>query len=203
MSHGDLITRLVSECQDGFDRPPTFVETGSGLSTVALAHAAHAMSGTVYSCDYNDDKVEALKARAGADVDAIRFCPGDSLDSLCRIVSEHKRLDFVFLDSAASATHTFREFSIVEPCLHPGAVLVIDNAALPGEKRLLSPARKGKILVHYLLASPYWEVTGYPSAGDSMVSAVRHGEPSYADPAYEHPEYVDHWQDLFDKELGS
>jgi len=200
MSHGDLITHLIGQYQSGFHKPPMLVETGSGVSTVALAQAAHALHGIVYSCDYNTEKVSALKDMAG--VDAIEFYTGDSLDSLQGIVSVHDRLDFVFLDSAASATHTFREFSIVEPCLQPGAVLLVDNASLPGEKRVLSPVRKGKILVPYLLASPYWEVEGFPTAGDSMVSAVRHKEPVYADHGYEHPEYVDHWQDLFKKELA-
>ena len=69
-----------------------------------LARAAHALSGTVYSCDYNDDKVAALKEMAGYGVGSIRFCLGDSLDSLRKIASNHEYLDFVFLDSAASAT---------------------------------------------------------------------------------------------------
>lgn len=201
-SHGDLITRLSRDYQSGFHKPPVFVETGSGVSTVALARAANAMGGVVYSCDYNDEKVAALKEAAGGDVAAIHFQMGDSLDSLRQIAGQHERIDFLFLDSAASATHTFREFSIVEHCLQPGSVLLIDNAALPEEKRVLSPVRKGKILVHYLLASPVWEVIGYPTAGDSMVAAVRHEKPEYADPRYEHPEYVDHWSDLFAKELA-
>lgn len=202
LSHGDLITSLIRDYQAGFHKPPIFVETGSGLSTVALARAAGALGGVVYSCDYNDEKVSALKAAAGNDVATIRFQMGDSLDSLRNIADMHDRLDFVFLDSAASATHTFREFTIVERCLQPGAVLLIDNAALPEETRVLSPVRKGKILVHYLLASPVWEVVGYPTAGDSMVAAIRHDKPEYADSRYEHSEYVDHWNELFDKELA-
>lgn len=201
-SHGDLISRLIGEYQGGFNKPPIFVETGSGVSTMALARAAGALGGVVYSCDFNDEKVSALKAAAGNDIAEIRFQMGDSLDSLREIARKHDRIDFLFLDSAASATHTFREFFIVERCLQPGAVLLIDNAALPEEKRVLSPVRKGKILVHYLLASPVWEVVGYPAAGDSMVAAIRHERPEFADSRYEHPEYVDHWKDLFEKELA-
>lgn len=202
MSHGDLITRLIDERQAGFHKPPLFVETGSGVSTVALARAVHKLNGFVYSCDYNNEKVSALKEAAGDDVASIRFQIGDSLDSLQKIAGENDYLDFVFLDSAASAMHTFREFSIVEKCLNPGAVLLIDNAALPDEECVLSPVRKGKVLVPYLLASPVWEVVGYPSAGDSMVAAFRHEKPEYADPGYEHPEYVDQWKALFEKELA-
>lgn len=202
LSHGELITRLINEHRAGFGRPTVFVETGSGVSTVALARSAGEMGGIVYSCDYNDEKVDSLKQAAGSDLGSIRFQISDSLDSLRKIASEHDRLDFVFLDSAASAMHTFREFMLVEQCLKPGSVLLIDNAALPGEKAVLSPVRKGKILVNYLLASPYWKVQGYPGAGDSMVAAVMHAEADYADPAFEHPEYVDHWRRLFEKELG-
>jgi len=201
MWHGDMIIRLIDGHQAGFNKPPVFVETGSGVSTIALAQAAYPLNGVVYSCDFNDEKVSALQATAGERLAEIRFKMGDSLESLRDIVTNHDRLDLMFLDSAASAMHTFNEFMIVESCLQPGAVLLIDNAALPDEKCLLSPVRKGKILVPYLLASPYWEVQGFPTAGDSMVSAIRHVEPDYADPAYEHPEYVDHWRHLFKKEL--
>ena len=62
---------------------------------------------------------------------------------------------------------------------------------------MLSPCRKGKIIVPYLLASTWWEVTGHPTAGDSMVSAVRHGRPEFADPAFEWPEFVDTWEANF------
>ena len=203
MSHGDLISHLCREHRAGFAEPPVFVETGSGVSTVALAQAAGEAGGIVYSCDCNDEKVSDLKQAAGPDVGAIRFRIGDSLDSLREIVREHGRLDFVFLDSAASAMHTFREFTILEQCLERGAVLLVDNAALPNDGPLLSPVRKGRILVHYLLASAYWEVQGHPTAGDSMVSAVMRAEPDHADPAYEHPDFVDHWRGLFERELGA
>lgn len=202
ISHGDLITRLINDHQGSFHKPPIFVETGSGVSTVALARAARKLNGFVYSCDYNTEKLSALKDMAGDAVSSIRFEIGDSLDRLHEIVSRHDRLDFVFLDSAASAMHTFREFSVVERCLQPGSVLLVDNAALPEERCVLSPVRKGKILVHYLLASPVWEVVGYPAAGDSMVAAIRHERPEYSDSRYEHPEYIDHWNELFDKELA-
>jgi len=107
------------------------------------------------------------------------------------------RIDFLFLDSAASAMHTFREFMSVERLLAPGSILLIDNAAIPGESKLLSLARKGKILVPYLLASPYWRVAGHPQAGDSMVSAMLTDQPTHADPAYEDPGYIDMWQQYF------
>jgi predicted O-methyltransferase YrrM len=197
MSHGDLITRLLDRHAERFHQPVVLLETGCGLSTMALASAAPRLKAVVYSCDNNEEKIRELQRLLGNTTD-VAFRAGDSRESLRAIVADHAYLDFVFLDSAASAMHTWQEFLIVEPRLLPGAVLLVDNAALPEARHLLSPVRKGKILVHYLLASPVWEVEGFPAAGDSMIAAYRHAEPSYADPSYEDPEYVDHWRLAFD-----
>ena len=200
MSHGDLITRLIDRHAKRFHQPVVLVETGCGLSTVALASASQRLKAVVYSCDYNQEKILELQRLIGNTTD-VAFRVGDSHESLRAIVADHAHLDFVFLDSAASAMHTWQEFLMVEPRLLPGAVLLVDNAALPGARRLRSPVRKGKILVHYLLASPVWEVEGFPAAGDSMIAAYRHAEPSYADPSYEDPEYVDRWRLAFNSGL--
>jgi len=199
-SHGDMIERLIGQRQDRLRDKPVFVETGCGLSTISLARIAKKLNASTYSLDYNEEKIDDLKRRAGEQVGNIEFVVGDSLKNLPKILEKHTIIDFLFLDSTASATHTFREFLIVEPALGPGACLLVDNAALPGAKRLLSPVRKGKILVPYLLASPYWEVHAHPRAGDSMISAVFHSEADFADPDYEHPEYIDNWRSRFDRE---
>lgn len=201
LSHGEMISKIISAHSAEFSENPVFVETGCGLSTVALAAEGHKLGATVYSCDYNNEKADELRAQVGNKVGNVRFEFGDSLESLKRITGQHERFDFVFLDSAASAMHTFREFMLVENNLRAGACLIVDNAALPGETHTLTPVRKGKILVPYLLASPFWEVSGHPAAGDSMVSAVMHKEGAYADPAYEHPEYIDNWRALFEDKL--
>jgi predicted O-methyltransferase YrrM len=124
----------------------------------------------------------------------VHFLVGDSLRGIAEVAERHERVDFAFLDSAPSALHTFREFSALEPALRPGARVLVDNAALPGARLLLSPCRKGRILVPYLLASPFWEVRAHPRSGDSMVSALRHDRPDFADPAHEDPDYVDDWR---------
>lgn len=200
-SHGEMISKLIWIHSAGFSEKPVFVETGCGLSTVALAAEGRRLGATVYSCDYNHEKADELRAQVGNKVENVRFEFGDSHESLRKIAEQQARIDFLFLDSAASAMHTFREFMIVESKLNPGACIIVDNAALPREKHTLGPARKGKILVPYLLASPFWEVIGHPTAGDSMVSAVMHKEGDYADPEYEHPEYIDNWRTLFEKKL--
>jgi len=199
-SHGEMIERLLEERKDFFRDTPVFVETGCGISTISLNKYAKELNALAYSLDYNSEKINDLKSRVGEQVANIEFVIGDSLESLSKIVAKHT-IDFLFLDSAASAMHTFREFLICEPALKPGACLLVDNAALPGEKKLLSPVRKGKILVPYLLASPYWEVRAHPRAGDSMISAILHSEANFADPDYEHPENIDNWQAYFDKVL--
>jgi predicted O-methyltransferase YrrM len=201
-THGDLIEKLLSASPAiTKNRQPVFVETGCGISTISLGKAAQRIGAIVYSCDYNQEKSDELKSSSAGMVKNVEFMIGDSLQSLASIASRHDTIDFLFLDSAASAMHTFREFITVEKCLKPGSQILIDNAAIPGTTRVLSPVRKGKILVPYLLASPFWKVTGYPGSGDSMVGATLHIEPDYADPDYEDPEYIDNWRSLFKQEL--
>lgn len=200
-SHGQLIQELVERHIDFSEGRKVFVETGCGVSTLALAESGREGKAVIYSCDINSEKADELKAMSGGAVDEVNFLIGSSLDSLADIAEKHQSVDFLFLDSAASAMYTFQEFQVMEKCLKPGSVLLVDNAAIPGETRLLSPVRKGKILVPYLLASPFWEVTGYPEAGDSMVAAVLRSAPDYADPSFEDPDYIDNWRTLFHKEL--
>lgn len=199
-SHGEMIERLLRERKEYLGDNPVFVETGCGLSTISLNKCAKAFKALAYSFDFSSEKSNELKSRVKDQVADIEFITGDSLENLPKFVAKHT-IDFLFLDSAASAMHTFREFLICEPALKAGACLLVDNAALPGEKILLSPVRKGKILVPYLLASPFWEVRAHPRAGDSMISAILHGEANFADSEYEHPEYIDNWQASFDKFL--
>jgi hypothetical protein len=131
----------------------------------------------------------------------VNLVAGDSLDSLAAIAARHGRIDFALLDSAPSATHTLREFLLLEPRFGPGSRLLVDDAALPGARLLLSPCRKGKLIVPYLLASPFWTVTAHPRAGDSMVSAVLDAIGARADSGYG-PGYVDRWRSTFDGACG-
>jgi predicted O-methyltransferase YrrM len=119
MSHGDLITRLIDHHVACFHQPVVLVETGCGLSTVALAEAAQRLKAVVYSCDHNQEKITQLQRLIGNTANVV-FRVGDSHESLRAIVADHAHLDLVFLDSAASAMHTWREFLIVEPRLQPG-----------------------------------------------------------------------------------
>lgn len=199
-THGEFIEKLLSERKEYLSDSPVFIETGCGISTISLNKCAKAFNATAYSLDYNSEKSNELKSRVVDKFENIEFVIGDSLQTLPIIVAKNT-IDFLFLDSAASAMHTFREFLICEPALKEGACLLVDNAALPEEKLLLSPVRKGKILVPYLLASSFWEVRSHPRAGDSMISAVLHGKPNFADPAYEDPDYIDNWRADFNKSL--
>jgi hypothetical protein len=199
-THGELIGLLLDRYRERLPEWPVFIETGCGISTLLLAEAGRAVNARIYSCDFNIDKVRALQQRAGDRVSNIEFLTGDSVALLQRLAQEHEQVHFLFLDAAASAMHTFREFQVVEKALKGGSILLIDNAALPGETRLLSPCRKGKIIVPYLQASAYWEVFGHPDAGDSMISAVCHDRPDFADPDYEWPEYIDPWKWSFENQ---
>lgn len=201
-SHGDLLTRLLSEHGASLGEAPVMVETGCGVSTPAFAQATATLGGRLYSLDMSAEKAEALKQAAADALGDTIFLIGDSLSSLQRVVAEHSAVHFVLLDSAPSAMHTLREFLILEPRLGPGSWVVIDNAALPDARHTLSPGRKGKVLVPYLLASSVWEVFDYPTSGDSMVAARRHDTPAYADPRYELAGYEDPWPEFFASHLG-
>lgn len=200
-THGEMIKLLLQEHVKDNIRQPVFVETGSGITTVMLSEIGRSYCAKVYSCDNNREKIDELKRNTGKQLENVKLLIGDSEESLHRITREHNRIHFVFFDSAPSALHTFREFQVVEPCLKQGSCILIDNAALPNAKLLLSPCRKGKIVVSYLLASPNWEVRAHPTAGDSMISATYHDSPDYADPSYELVDYVDPWRSSFKKNL--
>ncbi len=196
-SQGEMIEWLLADRSECLGDHPVFVEIGSGVSTIHLSRCGRRLKASVYSLDINAEKIDALRSKAGDRIANVEFVVGNSLDILPDVV-EGKRIDFLFLDSAASALHTLHEFLICEPHLHPGACVLIDNAAMPAEKRPLSPARKGKILVPYLLASSHWKVRSHPRAGGSMVSAIYCADADFADPDYENPRHVDHWQEHFD-----
>ncbi len=191
-THSEMIEQLLKKCPPSHESP-IFIEIGAGFTTLTLAEIATNYNAVVYSCDNNHDKVEDLQKHLKHNA-GIHFMVGDSLEKLSEIKKQHEHIHFVFFDSAPSAMHTFNEFKILENCFNAGSCILIDNAALPEEKALLTPCRKGKIIVPYLLASPFWKVTGHPHAGDSMVSATLMSEPNYADPAYELTGWIDSWK---------
>ncbi len=192
-THGDMIKNFLSQYPPQ-QTSPVFVELGAGFTTAELAELARLHNATFYSCDSNSEKIKDLKIRLSNNADNIDFLIGDSLESLSAISQQHNQIHFVFFDSAPSAMHTFHEFSIIEKNLKPDSCILIDNACIPEEKAILTPCRKGKILVPYLLASPNWQVFGHPHAGDSMVSAIYKSEPIYSDPAYELSGWIDSWK---------
>lgn len=181
---------------------PVFIETGSGISTLRLARLADKLKAEVHSCDFNDSKLNVLASKNAEVIKSVQFHKGDSLQSLESLSVHLERVDFLFLDSAASAMHTFREFKLIEPLLKVGSCLLIDNAAHPRQRIRLTECRKGKILVPFLLASPDWEVFFRPRTADSMVFAIRREHNLFADKEYENPEYVDNWRAHFDKTIG-
>ena len=198
---GALIRELLANLQPARDHRLVLVETGCGLSTLALVEVARRTGARVYSCDRDKDKLDLLRERTRDALAEVTFLVGDSLESLAQIAARHGRIDFALLDSAPSATHTLHEFLLLEPRFGPGSRVLIDNAALPGARLLLGPCRKGKLVVPYLLASPFWTVTAHPRAGDSMVSAVLDAVGARSDFGYEDPGYVKHVRAHFDRRL--
>ncbi len=189
---GALIRELLADVQPVRDHRLVFVETGCGASTLALVDVARRTGAHVYSCEADPEKIALLQERTRDAFSEVTFLPGDSLSSLEQIAARHGRIDFALLDSAPSATHTLREFLLLEPRFGPESRVLIDNAALPGARLLLGPCRNGKLVVPYLLASPLWTVSAYPRAGASMVGAVLDAIGARSDTGYEDPGYIEH-----------
>lgn len=198
---GALICELLADLQTACGHRPIFVATGCGAPTLTLAEIARRIGARLYVCDLDEKKFDLLQERAGDDFAEVTFLAGDSLASLAQIASRHERIDFALLDSAPSATHTLREFLLLEPRFGPGSRVLIDDAALPGTRLLLGSCRKGKLIVPYLLASPFWSVRAHPRAGDSMISAVLDAVGARSDAGYEDPSYVDGWRARFNRPL--
>jgi FkbM family methyltransferase len=190
LTHSQVLSEYLPKISaDGGERT-AIVEVGLGLTSSTIAAYARSVNAKYYACDANADLIAAVRDRLSPD-GFIDFRTGDSEATLAEVAKELATCHFVFLDGAPSATKTFREFLLLEPKLVPGSILVIDNAAIPGtDQPLRSPCRKGKILVPYLLASPYWEVFGRPNDGDSMVVAIMHAAPKHADAASEDIQYT-------------
>ena len=120
------------------------VETGCGITTPVMAEIGNRSGATVYSCDNNDQKIRTLREKLGNEHENIEFLIGDSIASLNKICQRHERISLLFLDSAASALHTFREFCSVEDHLNDSALLLIDNAAIPGSTVKVESCQKGQ-----------------------------------------------------------
>ena len=116
-THGELIQLLLMRDRHALPDNPLLVETGCGLSTLLLADIGRVLNAKIHSCDFNEDKVRALQQKAGERVSNIEFLIGDSVQSLESIGEDYEQIHFLFLDAAASAMHTFREFQVIEHAL--------------------------------------------------------------------------------------
>ena len=192
-SHSELLNQIFEQNIDGFSKKPKIIEVGSGITTDLLNKLSLKYECEVISIDNNPSKVKFLNNNIKNKSPKLSFLVGDSLEILKNII-EKSKIDLLFLDSAPSAMYTFREFLICEDSLKSGSILIIDNAKFPEEKTNRNPARKGKIIVPYLLASKSWEVFSYPFSGDMMIVAIKRSEKKYADLGYELDEYTDNWK---------
>lgn len=191
---GELIRELLGDLRPEPRQRLVFVETGCGPATLALAEVARRTGARVYACDLDSTKFDELRESARDELANVTFLAGDSLHGLAQIAARHERVDFALFDSVPSATHTLREFLLLEPRFGPGSRVLIDDAALPGARLLLGPRRKGRLVVPYLLASPFWSVRSHPRTGGSMVSAVLDAVGARSDASYEDPGWVDLWR---------
>ena len=184
-THSQMIETVINKHINNFEKPPVFIEIGCGKSTLTMDLMSKIYQANTYSLDIDENRINRLKSESKNNLNHINFLVGDSLQTLKYIVDKYKKIDFVFFDSSASAMQTFREFLLLENHFSDNAAILIDNASIPNKQFVITPVRKGKILVPYLLSSNYWEVHSHIRAGDSMISALYHRKGGYADPKYE------------------
>lgn len=165
------------------------LETGAGKSTKIMAEFARAHNAICYSIDCCKELVTFLDKQFNQD-GCVQFLIKDSTSAINEICEAHTYIDFAFLDAAPSALQTFRDFTQLESRLRPGSIVVVDNATLPGKQTEAKPARKGLILVPYLLAMADWELFSHPASGGQMIAAIKRADSGYADPRYVHPSYT-------------
>lgn len=169
----------------------TLVETGSaragleqpkreGASTVVFATWARLHGAVLHSVDLDPKSVEgARRAVAALGLEErVRFHVGDSVAFLRTF---DQPVDFLYLDSydydrkdpevqRASQLHHLRELEAIEPRLHEGSVVLIDDCRLPG-------GGKGKLVIERMLASG-WRVV----RSEYQVLLVRAGSAAARDP---------------------
>ena len=171
LSHCDALDEITERKE--FYKGNVLIETGAGETSKFLSKFCQKYDVEFHSFDIDDYKIRKVPTD-----EKVIFHHGNSLDKLKSFVQENKKeIKFVFLDSCGSAFHTFLEFRILEPHLKPGATVVIDNAVIyAGEithkDEIETEVRKGKVLVPYFQASPFWAVKFHPSYGHTMVEAV-------------------------------
>jgi predicted O-methyltransferase YrrM len=173
------------------NRPPVLVEVGAGKTTKVMADYARKHKAIFYSCDCCGPIIDFLDAAFNKDK-CIRFLQSDSSDALAGLAPMIGVIDFAFFDAAPCAMKTFLDFQTIEYCFRPNSIFVIDNAKLPGLKQSPGPARKGKILVPYLLAHDEWTVEAFPGYGGMMIVAVKQPHGGHADPGYYEATYDPH-----------
>jgi predicted O-methyltransferase YrrM len=102
--------------------------TSYGHSTVFLAEAAHAVGGTVISCDLSAEKqsyARTMLQRASLD-GCVEFRTGDAHATIPELTGD---IDFVLLDARAASYITL--FDLFYSKLSPGAFVAADNITLP------------------------------------------------------------------------
>jgi predicted O-methyltransferase YrrM len=102
------------------------IGTSNGYSTLWLAEAAQATGGTVVTVEASPYKIELARgnfARSG--LAALITLVHDDADRF--LSKEPDTFDLVFLD--AERSQYVRWWPRLDPLLHPGALLVVDNAA--------------------------------------------------------------------------
>ena len=154
------------------------IEVGAGASTVIVEKICKKNDCIGYTLEIAEKTIE----RVSKTCPSTKFILGPSLDTLPEMDLEQKPIGLLFLDGAPSAMMTFLEFQLMQSHLIVGSIVLIDNATMYEEtisRESELACRKGRVIVPYLRAHPFWEVKPYPQYGGGMVMAILRDEPSF------------------------
>ena len=110
--------------------------TSIGYSTLWLAEAAKANSGTVETIDYFEDRQDEAKNNIDAAclTAYVEFHQGQALDCIQRFSETGKKFDFIFID--ASKAEYIKYFKQLTPMLITGGLFIADNTQSHREQML-------------------------------------------------------------------
>jgi len=193
----DIVKEYLPLLTHRHDRKNVLLEVGCGLSTIPMLEHCDCHSSKLYGIDTDKTVIALLEtAYPGADSEFINKKSEVGIpyvldkESSSDVWGGRKvNIDFAFFDGAPCAYSTMRDFLAIEPFMEPGSIYVMDNARLPEKEDVIpelvgAGCRKGKVVVPYLLSSPWWEVFAHPHSAGGMIAAIKRDKPVQADTAY-------------------
>lgn len=162
-------------------QPDTILELGTAIGYSALRMHEAAPTGHITTLERDEEMVAIAKEniKLAEKEHAIKVIHADAFDALEQLNNEQKQFDFIFIDAAKGQYKKF--FSLVEPLLTNGGVIVCDNVLFKGlvvdpsqtdNKRLQKLAKKIDIFNHWLMQNELYHTSLIP-IGDGITISMK------------------------------